>query len=70
MNEIEDNNFLKEGDLVRLVRSDSTGSEMGIVTEIQKWGQVQVFWPMTNRVSTHGKKWAELHFELLYDKKV
>ncbi len=60
MNKIEDYHLLKEGDLVRLI-----GSEMGIVTEIQKWGQVQVFWPMTNRVSTHGKKWAEMHLEIV-----
>ena len=64
MNKIKDYQLLKEGDLVRLV-----GSEMGIVTEIQKWGQVQVFWPMTNKVSTHGKEWAELHFELVLDEK-
>jgi len=62
MNKIEECPFLKEGDLVRLI-----GSEMGIVTEIQKWGQVQVFWPMTNKVSTHGKKWAELHLELILE---
>ena len=60
MNNASDYRLLKEGDLVRLI-----GSEMGIVTEIQKWGQVQVFWPMTNKVSTHGKKWAECNFELV-----
>ncbi|MBG17678.1 MAG: hypothetical protein CMB52_05560 [Euryarchaeota archaeon] len=64
MNKIENYQLLKEGDLVRLV-----GSEVGIVTEIQKWGQVQVFWPMTNKISTHGKEWAELHFELMLDEK-
>ena len=63
MNNVKNYSFLKEGDLVRMV-----GTEMGIVTEIQKYGQVQVFWPMTNKVSTHGKKWAELHLELILDK--
>ena len=62
MDEAKNYGLLREGDLVRMI-----GSEMGIVTEIQKWGQVQVFWPMTNKVSTHGKEWAELHFELILE---
>ena len=62
MSKIEDYHILKTGDLVRMV-----GQDMGIVTEIQEHGQVQVFWPSTNKVSIHGKKWAELHLEIIHE---
>ena len=48
------------GDLVRMV-----GTDTGIVTKILDHGQVEVFWPSTNKLSTHGKEWAEIHMEIL-----
>ena len=48
------------GDLVRMV-----GSDAGIVTKLLEYGGVEVFWPSTNKFSTHGKEWAEIHMEIL-----
>ncbi len=59
MNEIENYHLLEQGDIIRLEDS------LGIVVEILEHGQVQVFWPLTNKVSKHGKKWAELHLEVI-----
>ncbi len=41
------------------------GSDAGIVTKILEYGRVEVFWPSTNKFSTHGKEWAEIHMEIL-----
>ena len=60
MGRLEDYHALREGDLVRV-----TGANAGIVTKILEYGQVQIFWPATNKFSTHGKKWAEIHLEIL-----
>lgn len=60
MSKLEDYHILREGDLVRMI-----GTNTGIVTKILEYGQVQIFWPITNKFSTHGKEWAELHLELI-----
>ena len=60
MNEIENYHILKVGDLVRMV-----GANIGIVTKVLEYGQIQVFWPMSKKFSEHGKKWAELHLEIV-----
>ena len=63
----EDYHLLKQGDIVR-VSSYKEPEAIGIVTEILEHGQVQVFWPMSNKVTTSGKQWAECNFELVgYD---
>ncbi len=61
-NKVEDYQLLKEGDLVTI---DGARNSIGIVTEIKEYGQVQVFWPMTNKTSSHGKKWSELNMRLV-----
>ena len=58
------NDYLVEGDLVRTQGFDE-GSDIGIVVEIGKHGQVHVFWPNTGKVTKSGKDWAELNFELV-----
>ena len=56
--------LLKVGDIVRVSKYDEPEA-VGIVTEILKHGQVQVFWPMSNKTSVSGKQWAECNFELV-----
>ena len=56
--------LLKQGDIIRPMGMSGAES-MGIVVEILEHGQVQVFWPISNKTSKHGKKWAELNFELV-----
>lgn len=69
MNEAEDYHLLKEGDLVRMVNfADCTA--VGIVVEIGRYGNVHIFWPEVGKTTKSGKKWAELHFELLYDEQL
>ena len=62
------NEYLKEGDLVRVSALEDESS-IGIVVEIGNHGQVHVFWPHTNKTTKSGKEWAELHFELIVNEK-
>lgn len=55
--------LLKVGDIVGV--SDAPHCPTGVVVEIGKHGQVYIFWPGTGKVSHSGKKWAELHLELI-----
>ena len=56
--------ILKIGDIVRISKYEEPEA-VGIVTDILEYGQVQVFWPMTNKTSTSGKQWAECNLELV-----
>jgi len=59
--------LLKQGDIIRPAGYETESGSLGIVVEIMEHGQVQVFWPVSNKVSKHGKEWAELNFELVGD---
>ena len=59
--------LLKQGDIIRPVGYEADRDSLGIVVEIMEHGQVQVFWPISNKISKHGYKWAELNFELVGD---
>jgi len=60
MNNLNNYSAFVVGDLVRVV-----GANTGIVTKILEHGRVEIFWPSTNKFSTHGKEWAEIHMEIL-----
>ena len=62
------NDYLMKGDLVRVLDLEDE-SNVGIVVEIGKYGQVHVFWPSTGKTTKSGKEWAELHFELIVNEK-
>ena len=65
---MNDYHLLKQGDIVR-VSAYEEPEAIGIVTDILKHGQVEVFWPMSNKTTTSSKKWAECNFELIdYEK--
>ena len=59
-----DYHLLKQGDIVRVSKYNEPEA-VGIVVEILEHGQVQVFWPMSNKTTTSGKQWAECNFELV-----
>tara|TARA_B100001094_G_C18150045_1_gene783133 strand:- start:976 stop:1179 length:204 start_codon:yes stop_codon:yes gene_type:complete len=61
---MKDYHLLKQGDIVR-VANYKEAEAIGIVVGIQDHGQVEVFWPMTNKTSVSGKQWAECNFELI-----
>jgi len=60
----EEYQLLRQGDIVRVSAYDETEA-IGIVVDILEHGQVQIFWPLTNKTSTSGKQWAECNLELV-----
>jgi len=63
IDEIENYQLLKEGDLVK--RIERPKSRTGIVTSIGEYGTVHIFWPSTGKVTHSGKKWAEEHLGIV-----
>ena len=56
--------LLKQGDIVRVSKYNEPEA-VGVVVDILEHGQVQVFWPISNKTTISGKEWAECNFELV-----
>lgn len=57
--------LLKQGDIIRVSAYSEEPEAIGIVTDILEHGQVQIFWPMSNKTTVSGKQWAECNLELV-----
>ena len=60
---IGDYKLFRVGDIVEL--SEARGRPNGVVIEIGEWGEIDVFWPATGKISSSAKQWAELHLSLV-----
>lgn len=64
MSRLEDYSTFKEGDLVKA--HDLYDSSIGIVSRVDMYrDKIEIFWPESNKLTRHGRKWAELHMEIL-----
>lgn len=58
------------GDLITVADIDWDEFEVGIVVDIGKYSQVHVYWPLSQKITKSGKKWAEINFKIVAEEAI